>query len=1008
MALYEELQNLLNSDTAIRTAAEARMKQLEFTDGYGVYLAELIMNQSFAMALRQLAAVMLTKYVDAHWSELEKDTNDVDVDGGAPNEVSYSSSVVIPEQAKRMIRNILPNGLYDPNSKIRTSVAYCISTIAALDWPGQWTELFDIIVKCLGGNENSIHGAMQVLTEFSHDLDTQISVVGPTIMSEVYRIFEAEAQYTVKTRTSAVQIIKQLLKSINEHVEARSEKERLLLPLLPGLVDKMMASLASQDAAVSSFRMKTEIVKVLAYMANEMQRFVQPYTAQILPTIWQLLTQTADMYVKCVVNGDGGLNASLGSVGSGGGGATSDDDDDDELQNFITMVMQLIEFIHALIESGKFKAAIKNVLSDLMYVMIVYMQFTESQLEDWSEDADRFVDEDYQEQDGANGSIRIVAEDVLICIARELGASLVLSSLSAALARHAAVAEAEQAAGSRNWWKIHEASIKAVGGYKYMIVEQPQKFDLSQYLNYVRNVMAAGHRVDTTPYLLGRCLWLLSRFSSSPIYGAQMLEEILSTTQTSLAADKPLNLRIFAVQSVLEVCRSLNESAAEQKALVAQRMLAFLDGIVAIVPLGKASVLSLVLETVTVMASFDAAFTADAHTKIIPLSIAVFLKHHDDPYLLEHVQDILKILCQNRFCLVPLQEKIVPTLISILNLQGEHTNSAMQEIALDILTTLVRYVEGELPAALIEGAFPAAVQCILRSDDNSIMQSGGECLRAFIYVAPQQVCAYKNGEGLNYVMQIATQLLNPMNTEFSATFVGRLVITIITRAGNLIGENIYLLLKAVISKMQLVTTLSVTMSLVMTFAHLIVTQMEAVLNFLSTVPGPTGEPAIQYVFGNWLTRQHMFYGAYERKVSTMALCKLFEHGVTTQDPRLTTVTVRDVVENATTSRMRVTRSRATNVVWTDVPILVKIFKLLINELANLKEMRAGADLTEDEDEENGATDSGEGSESGDGPGLRTSDMFGEFFACYFHVGRPTYIVLFITEQTKAWPTMTTS
>lgn len=42
---------------------------------------------------------------------------------------------------------------------------------------------------------------------------------------------------------------------------------------------------------------------VLSYLVNEMQRFVHQHTAQILPPIWQLLTQTADVYVKVTVNG---------------------------------------------------------------------------------------------------------------------------------------------------------------------------------------------------------------------------------------------------------------------------------------------------------------------------------------------------------------------------------------------------------------------------------------------------------------------------------------------------------------------------------------------------------------------------------------------------------------------------------------------------------------------------------------------------------------------------------
>lgn len=144
------------------------------------------MNQQFDLALRQLAAVMLTKYVEEHWC--------LDAENA---EINSSLTIVASEQAKQMIRKILPNGLYDPNSKIRASVAYTISTIASTDWPNTWTDLFDIIVKCLGGNEDSIHGAMQVLVEFTYDLNSQIAVVGPVILSEVYRIFEAEQVSTM-------------------------------------------------------------------------------------------------------------------------------------------------------------------------------------------------------------------------------------------------------------------------------------------------------------------------------------------------------------------------------------------------------------------------------------------------------------------------------------------------------------------------------------------------------------------------------------------------------------------------------------------------------------------------------------------------------------------------------------------------------------------------------------------------------------------------------------------
>lgn len=512
----------------------------------------------------------------------------------------------------------------------------------------------------------------------------------------------------------------------------------------------------------------------------------------------------------------------------------------------------------------------------------------------------------------------------------------ILAALSEALTRQVNVAEAEKTAGQLYWWKIQEACMLAVGSFSELILIKPEQFNLSEYLNMIRNLM----NLQLSPFFLGRCLWLMSRFVESDLFNQQSLMETLDSTLVAISPEKPIVLRIAAVRAIYGLCNTLSKSSNDRRELLLTKLNGFFDGLLNLFAQSKSTVLGLILEAMSVVLSFDVNFTASINNKAIPFTIAIFLKYHDDPFILDLVQNLLKILSQNKFCLQPLQEKIIPTLVSIFNIQG---NTGMQEVALDVLQTIVRYSQPPLSNNLVEIAFPAAVQVILQTNDNSIMQSGGECLRAFISVSPKQICTYKNGEGLNYIMQVTTMLLNPMNTEYTASFIGRLVITIIQKAGTMLGENIDLLLKAVISKMQLVESLSVIMSLVMTFAHLILTQSEAVLNFLSTVPGPTGESAMQFVFNNWLSRQPLFYGSYERKVSTMALCKLFEHGVTTKDIRLTSVTIKDMIPQENNARQTRSQAKSVQAQWTTIPVLVKIYKLLINELSNLKEAKTAGD-----------------------------------------------------------------
>ena len=73
------------------------------------------------------------------------------------------------------------------------------------------------------------------------------------------------------------------------------------------------------------------------------------------------------------------------------------------------------------------------------------------------------------------------------------------------------------------------------------------------------------------------------------------------------------------------------------------------------------------------------------------------------------------------------------------------------------------------------------------------------CLAVFI----------SGNNGLYYIMQVISKLLDPKTSEHTASFVGRLVSIVITKVGQQLGENLDLMLRLVLSKMQQAETLSV-------------------------------------------------------------------------------------------------------------------------------------------------------------------------------------------------------
>ncbi len=63
--------------------------------------------------------------------------------------------------------------------------------------------------------------------------------------------------------------------------------------------------------------------------------------------------------------------------------------------------------------------------------------------------------------------------------------------------------------------------------------------------------------------------------------------------------------------------------------------------------------------------------------------------------------------------------------------------------------------------------------------------------------------------GVHYVVQIISKLLDPKTSEHTATFVGRLVSILISKMASQLGENLDLMLRAVLSKMQQAEALTV-------------------------------------------------------------------------------------------------------------------------------------------------------------------------------------------------------
>ena len=149
------LQPLLSADSAARQTAETRLAEASKQSGFGVALAQTVLQQQYPEGLRQLAAVLLKQHVKEHWA----------------TESKHFKEPVVADNEKTAIRNQLPQGLGDPLAKVRTAASMAIAAIAKWDVPDAWPGLFEMIVGAIT-SKASQHSGM-VLTMLKCSVEPQ-------------------------------------------------------------------------------------------------------------------------------------------------------------------------------------------------------------------------------------------------------------------------------------------------------------------------------------------------------------------------------------------------------------------------------------------------------------------------------------------------------------------------------------------------------------------------------------------------------------------------------------------------------------------------------------------------------------------------------------------------------------------------------------------------------------------------------------------------------------------
>uniref|UniRef100_A0A1I8IPT5 Importin N-terminal domain-containing protein n=1 Tax=Macrostomum lignano TaxID=282301 RepID=A0A1I8IPT5_9PLAT len=808
--------------------------------------------------------------------------------GDVANSTQQQPPPPVPAAAKQILRDQLLRAIALPESRLRSTAALTVALAAQNDWPDDWPGLFDSLIELLSRREGpSVHGALRVLQELVREMsEQQAGQLAPVIMPHLLAVLASPDQFPAGVRARAAVTMATLLAFIGQ-CGRPALAAQCVQPFLEDLIPSAVGQL---ESPACGHRLRKELLGLLTSLVTYFPGHLAPYKTHLLPAVWRTLVQSAQAYLRQAVDSD----------------SLEDEAADSEGGEFSiqTVCYGLFDFVEAMLASSKFRADLKTSLDDLLVYLVLLMQIRQCDTLDWQENPDKFVAE--EEIESTAYSVRASAQSLLDALRSDLAKSTSVALVRACGRLREDLAKA-RSAGDANWWRRCEALLLAMGASRKLLTKSGGGgFDSAAF---VEQLLIPTLQEADYPFLQGRALWCAGRFA---LYTPpQHLPGLLAATAAALSDQRPVSVRVCAARAVMCYCDHLK--AVGQESLLKPHLAQMFHGLSSLAFTQGHEVKCLCMESLCFALPIDPRITAGFEGQLGPLALAMLLKFYSDPVLVDLCLDVFTQLAGNPACRDALRERLLPPMCSILQTyvrqKEEPTADAASDssagaakpdvgpltaIAIDVLKVLIRGCgDGGCPAELVSSALPLVCQVARCSDDSAVLQNTGECLRALVSVASDLVRQYRDphsqATGLDLLVACLLKLLDNQAPEAASSEVGMLVCVIFSRLSGDLAPALDLILRACLSKLLATETLTVAQSVILVFSQLCLHHPDHFVSFLSVTPDSRGRPALEQLLKCWLSRQHLFFGAYQLRVTVMALTALLDYCIKTDNPALQTV-----------------------------------------------------------------------------------------------------------------------
>lgn len=899
--LVECLTATLDTARDVRAFAEESLRQASLQPGYGAALTKVTINKEIPFGLRQLAAVLLKQFIKHHWEEQEENF--------VPPVVSASEKVVI--------RQLLLTSLDDSNGKIRTAIGMAVAAIGQNDWPEDWPELLSFLLKLIGdqSNGNGVRGALRCLALLSDDLDDEcIPKLVPELFPSLYIIISSPHLYENSLRAKAVGIVHSCISMLGS---MSGVYKRETLSLMTSMLDPLMEqfSIILNSPVLSQnpddWSMQFEVLKCLLQLIQNFPRLPEAKISAILAPLWQTFVSSFKVYHLSTIQASDDVD----SVGY---------DSDGSERSIESFGIQLFELWTTIVGNSLLAKVIAGSIKELAYYTISFQQITEEQVQNWSRDANQYV----ADEDDVTYSCRVSGSLLLEEIVTAYEDYGIDSILEASQTCFRESCELRQA-GSADWWRLHEASLFALGSLSEHLCEaQDCGYNVRDLLEkMVIDIMGTG--VQQYPFLHARAFSVVAKFSS--LISKGICEQYLCNAAQAIASDVPPPVKVGACRALAQLLPESTQSSVQQN------IMGILSSLVDLLRQASEETLHLVLETLQSAIKSGGEQSTSIEPVISPIILDVWAQNIADPFISIDAVEVLEAIKNAPGCLQPLVSRILPTIGSILS-KSKIQPDGLVAGSLDLLAMILKNAPAAVVKAVFDTCFTFIIQITLESDDHGEMQNATECLAAFISGGRQELLAWggEPGSTLKMLLSAASRLLDPELESSVSLFVGSYILQLILHLPSHLSPHIPELIAAIVRRMQSSDIAGLKSSLVVIIArlvHLSAPNVDQFVNLLLAIPAEGYGNSLAYIMSEWSQLQGEIQGAYQIKVTTTALAFL----ICTRHPELSRIEVNGHLVKTSAGITTRSKARVTPDHWTKIPLPSKIFSLLADTLTEIQE-----------------------------------------------------------------------